>query len=113
MFFIVGGKKGLPWGALRTHKDISKAKNDDEIHSFCYSLAATEYEALIPCLINYLTKTRNRSHPFTWKDYYDLYHAFDQILQRFNWTNDKNYDWCDAESSHIISLSSSSKTLNG
>merc|ERR1719223_2047636 len=28
MFLLGGGKKGLPWGHLRTHQDIAAMKND-------------------------------------------------------------------------------------
>ncbi|KAJ3269613.1 hypothetical protein HDV01_001174 [Terramyces sp. JEL0728] len=99
MYLIVGGKKGLPWGGLRTHKDIALAKNDNMINHFCASLIGTEYEPLIQPLASYLFVTRDRARPFTVIEFDALYQQFYDTLHFSGYTYDKLFDWCDAESS--------------
>lgn len=111
MFFIAGGKKGLPWGALRTHKDISAAKSDEAISQFCLDLIGTEYEPISNSLSNFLFTTRNRKRVFGWGDYYNLYQDFENVLHSCRWTNDRCYDWCSEITSKYNEFSSSSKTL--
>ncbi|KAJ3319226.1 hypothetical protein HDV06_006605 [Boothiomyces sp. JEL0866] len=106
MYLIVGGKKGLPWGGLRTHKDIALAKNDNMINHFCASLIGTEYEPLIQPLASYLFVTRDRARPFTVIEYDALYQQFLDILHFSGHTFDKVYDWCDVESSTRVASSS-------
>lgn len=94
MFFIAGGKKGLPWGHLKTHKDISRAKNDITIRDFCYKLKGTEYEPIIEALQMYLIITRNRSRPFDPKtDFQVLVSLFETVMSKMGYANDKMYDW--------------------
>jgi hypothetical protein len=93
-FFIAGGKKGLPWGHLKTHKDIARAKNDISIRDFCYNLRGTEYEPITEALQMYLIITRNRSRPFDPViDYQVLLGLFQTVMAQMGYTNDKIYDW--------------------
>lgn len=106
MFLISGGKKGLPWGTLRTHKEIAGSKNDVNIHQYCQSLIGTEFEPLAHALSDYLFHCRDRTRPFTSTEYAALYQEWTAVLHSCGWTNDKMYDWVEQES-----LSHSSLTL--
>lgn len=108
MFFIAGGKKGLPWGGLRTHKDIAAAKNDNSIHEFCTSLNNTEYEPLAQTLATYLYVTRDRTRPFTTLDYSNLYGEWENVLSYCGYANDKIYDWVEHEDSSRTLMNSES-----
>ena len=100
MFFLAGGKKGLPWGGLRTHKDIAAAKNDQTIHIFCSNLAGTEYEPLAQTLATYLFVTRDRTRPFTDMDFNNLYSEWENVLHVCGWTNDRIYDWVEPDNTN-------------
>jgi len=106
MFFIAGGKKGLPWGGLRTHKEIAAAKNDRAIHEFCSNLAGTEYEPIAQTLATFLYVTRDRSQPFTDMDYGNLYGVWETALNCLGFENDKIYDWVEYEDSSLTLLNS-------
>lgn len=104
MFLISGGKKGLPWGALRTHKEIASSKNDTTIQNYCQALIGTELEPLAQCLSNYLFACRDRSKPFTNVEYNRLYGEWASVLHSCGWSNDKMYDWVEQDSSFNSSL---------
>ncbi|KAI8895234.1 kinase-like domain-containing protein [Globomyces pollinis-pini] len=105
MFFIAGGKKGLPWGALRTHKEIAAAKNDTIIHQFCSNLMGTEYEPLMETLSTFLYVTRDRTREFTTEDYNALYQQFANVLAFCGHSFDNVFDWCELDSSRAFSSS--------
>ena len=91
---LAGGKKGLPWGALRTHKDIARAKNDLCIKDFCSRLKRTEYEPVADALEIFLFFTRSRVHPFhEYEDFSFLLGLFENVMQGMGYLNDGNYDW--------------------
>jgi hypothetical protein len=104
MFLISGGKKGLPWGTLRTHKEIASSKNDLTIHQYCQSLIGTEFEPLASTLANYIFLCRDRTRPFTPTDYSVLYQNWASVLSSCGSTNDKMYDWVEQESFSNSSL---------
>lgn len=104
MFLISGGKKGLPWGALRTHKEIASSKNDVTIQNYCNNLIGTEFEPLAQCLCNFLFACRDRSKPFTNEEYNQLYSEWAAVLHSCGWINDKMYDWVEQDSSFNSSL---------
>jgi hypothetical protein len=96
---VAGGKKGLPWGGLRTHKDISRAKNDLTIRDFCKRLKGTQYEPLADALEIYLFFTRSRTHAFQeFEDFNFLLGLFENVMQGMGYTNDGNYDWVTVDS---------------
>ena len=105
MFFICGGKKGLPWGTLRTHKEISCAKNDTSIHQFCSNLANTEYESLAQTLATFLFVSRDRTRAFGTNEFNALYREWENVLHVSGHVYDNNYDWVDQESNFIGSSS--------
>ena len=90
---LAGGKKGLPWGALRSHKDISACKDDTVIRKFCDQLQATEYQSLAFALEKLLSVSRNRNMEFNEYHYFELYSSFSKILAEHGWTYDHVYDW--------------------
>ena len=94
MFFLCGGKKGLPWGSLKTHREIAAAKNDQLITNFLNQYLSTEYGPLIPTLSQFLKVCRDRTRSFTWVDHHNLYREFETLLHFCGWTFDRNYDWC-------------------
>eukprot|EP00842_Homolaphlyctis_polyrhiza_P000250 jgi/Hompol1/1225/HPOL_002671-RA len=94
MFFLCGGKRGLPWGGLRTHRDIAAAKSDQTLHAFCTGLLGTEYEPLAQPLYTYLFVTRDRMRSFEMNDFDMLYRMFENILAHCGYVNDAYYDWC-------------------
>ncbi|KAH6572003.1 hypothetical protein BASA50_001570 [Batrachochytrium salamandrivorans] len=98
MFFLGGGKRGVPWGNLQTHRDLALAKNDTTIHAFCTSLLGTEYEPLAQPLATYLFVTRDRLRPFSMADFDALYQMFENVLAYCGLINDGYYDWCFAPS---------------
>ena len=104
MFLIGGGKKGLPWGSLRTHKDIASSKNDTLIYHFCQKLIGTEFEPLAQTLSSYLFLCRDRSKAFTNVEYTHLFNEWNDVLQSCGWSNDKNYDWVEQDSAFNSSL---------
>lgn len=97
MFLIGGGKKGLPWGGLRTHKEIAAGKNDDTIHRFCASLVGSEFEPLAQTLATFLFVTRDRSCEFVSMDYSNLYSDWEGVLAANGFVNDKCYDWVEQD----------------
>jgi hypothetical protein len=108
MFLIAGGKKALPWGSLRNHKDIAAAKSDENIIDFLDSLVATEYEPIIPTLSNFIFISRDRTRPFTWSEHQMLYRSFESLLHYCGWVNDGCYDWLEPDNK--FSISSNSQT---
>ena len=92
MFLIAGGKKGLPWGHLRTHKDISALKNDNVINQYCSSLNETEYKPLARPLQTLLSTARNRALNFTMYEFNHLVAKISQVLTDNDWTHDREYD---------------------
>jgi hypothetical protein len=108
MFFLAGGKKGLPWGQLRTHADIAAAKNNQTIDDFCRQLYGTEYQPIAPALQNYLYVVRDKSRPFTWETFRVLYQEFENVLYSCGWSNDKCYDWVEEKQ---VMISSSCATV--
>ena len=126
MFFVAGGKKGLPWGHLRTHEEISAAKNDDAIHDFCQNLKskilhflsqshqiipflATEYAPIADILKYYLFFIRNRQRQFAYDtDYFHLYNLFLAVLTGLGYENDRFYDWSFFPSPPVSTTSSKS-----
>ncbi|EGF81001.1 hypothetical protein BATDEDRAFT_88070 [Batrachochytrium dendrobatidis JAM81] len=96
MFFIAGGKSKLPWGALRTHRDIANCKSDASIHAFCTGLLGTEYEPLAQPLATFLHVTRDRLRPFTMLEFDNLHCMFKNMLAHYGLINDGCYDWCAA-----------------
>lgn len=94
MFFIGGGKKGLPWGMLRTHREIANAKSDSAISQFCDRLRGTEYAPIAVALNKYLALTRNRSRPFiAEQDYPVLLSYFEEVMKEQGFGNERDYDW--------------------
>lgn len=93
MFLLVGGKKGLPWGGLRTHKDIAAMKSDNVLASFCQKLVDTEYEPIRHPLQNMLKITRDRSVPWSAAHFTQLTRPFEDMLTVCGWVNDRCYDW--------------------
>jgi serine/threonine protein kinase len=93
MYFLKGGKLGLPWGLFKTHSEIVAAKTDSNIYNFFIELKGTEYEPICNLMYNFLAVSRKRDIPFDEKDYDKLY---DSILKVFNdcgFVNDQCYDW--------------------
>ena len=112
MFLISGGKKGLPWGGLRTHKEIAACKNDKEIHQFCQSLTQTEYAPLAQTLATFLFVTRDRSKGFTNQEFQMVYQEWANVLAGYGTCHDKMYDWVDPplDSSSAMTLLNSNLT---
>ena len=104
MFLICGGKKGLPWGSLRTHKEIANCKNEENIRSFCQKLIDTEFEPLADTLLNHNLICRDRSKPFTNTEYKQLFKGWANVLQSCGLSNDKIYDWVEQDSAFSSSL---------
>ncbi|TPX35692.1 hypothetical protein SmJEL517_g02010 [Synchytrium microbalum] len=94
MFWIASGKKGLPWGHLRSHRDIAAAKTDLAITTFCNSLAGTEYSPIGPTLEKYILFTRDRVRAFAPETDYDyLSGLLNGVLDLCGMKNDGLYDW--------------------
>lgn len=94
MYFMAKGKKGLPWGSFKSHKEISDLKTDEVIFQFCLSLKNTIYAPLSDSLYNFLALARNRASPLTQTEYRTIHESFQAILIQYGWTHDKCYDWC-------------------
>nr|KAJ3417241.1 Casein kinase I isoform alpha-like [Polyrhizophydium stewartii] len=94
MFFVGGGKRGLPWGSMRTHRDIASAKNDDTIRSFCAALESTEFAPLAQPLLTYMFVTRDRIRKFVDADFEALFNMFHSVFTACGFVNDGMYDWC-------------------
>ncbi|TPX39503.1 hypothetical protein SeMB42_g06347 [Synchytrium endobioticum] len=94
MFWIGKGKKGLPWGHLRSHRDIAAAKTDEAISSFCSNLVGTEYGPISSALEKYLFFTRDRNRNFEPNEDYDyLVGLLENVMVECGWKNDGRYDW--------------------
>ncbi|KAI9193100.1 kinase-like domain-containing protein [Polychytrium aggregatum] len=94
MFFIAGGKRGLPWGHLRTHMEIAQGKSDSCLKEFIRALDTTEYSVLARCLEEHLALTRDRSRPFVPDAHYSiLLGNWMNCLVRLGLTYDRKYDW--------------------
>ena len=94
MFFIGGGKRGLPWGTLRTHRDIASAKSEQSILDFCSRLHGTEYAPISQPLLQFLTVTRDRSKAFRHiEDYNFLYKLFADLITNQGIAFDRKWDW--------------------
>lgn len=107
MFLTVGGKAKMPWGAMKTHKEISAAKSSENITKFCNNLQITEYAPLAETLEIYLRITRDRSTGFNENTFKMLYLGWEKVLTDCGMKNDKNYDWLDAEDSTVTLYNSS------
>jgi hypothetical protein len=110
MFFLAGGKNGLPWGQLRSHAEIAAAKSDVSIGAFCQNLHGTEYEPISHALQNYLYLVRDKSRPFSWDAFRVLYQEFEMVLYNCGWKNDHCYDW--VEEKQQINSSSCTTLFN-
>ncbi|OUM60853.1 hypothetical protein PIROE2DRAFT_13296 [Piromyces sp. E2] len=93
MYFLKGGKLGLPWGLFKTHSEIVAAKTDANIYNFFFELRGTEYEPICNLLYNFLTVSRKRDIPFDEKDYNKLYDSIVKVFNDCGFVNDQCYDW--------------------
>ncbi|KAJ3118167.1 Casein kinase I isoform gamma-3 [Phlyctochytrium bullatum] len=97
MFFIGGGKKGLPWGHLRTHAEIARAKSDHSLNTFFSRLTTSSNPAhviLAEPLAALLTVARDRSRAFRQReDFERVLGMFEACLTRCGFANDREYDW--------------------
>jgi hypothetical protein len=89
----------MPWGELKTHKDIANCKNIFTIKDFCDGLHNTEYSPIANVLLYFFGIVRDRNRCFTIFDYEILISEFYQVLSALGTSNDKMYDWCDMQDS--------------
>lgn len=86
MFFIAGGRQGLPWGQNNTHQSIAVKKGSDYIEAFCEALKSTEYAPLTCALQTYLALVRDRENAFEPLVLVPrLLSLFAQVLMHCNW----------------------------
>jgi len=93
MYFLKGGKLGLPWGLFKTHSEIVAAKTDANIYNFFLELKCTEYEPICNLLYNFLTVSRKRDITFDEKEYNKLYDSVVKVFNDCGFVNDQCYDW--------------------
>lgn len=95
MFFIGGGKSGLPWGEHRTHLSISTSKLDKSmIPNFIQKLSQTEYSILASSLHEYLNLSRDRSFPFVPELHFQKFmNIWRNLLCSLGLVYDRKFDW--------------------
>jgi len=93
MYFLKGGKLGLPWGLFKTHSEIVAAKTDANIYNFFLELRGTEYEPICNLLYNFLTVSRKRDITFDEKEYNKLNDSIIKVFNDCGFVNDQCYDW--------------------
>jgi len=94
MYFLAGGKKGLPWGALRSHKEIVASKSDEALIDFCVRLKDTKYAPVSTNLLTYLLITRDRTRQLDPNDDFSfLYGLFSSVMELEGYVNDGQYDF--------------------
>ncbi len=93
MYFIAGGKRGLPWGAKATHKEISSIKTEEVLCAFCRALKGGPYDALADFLYYYLVVVRDRSVAMTRDRFHHLYHMLRGVMEAHGLEDDAAFDW--------------------
>ncbi|KAJ3109514.1 casein kinase I [Phlyctochytrium planicorne] len=95
MFFLGGGKKGLPWGHLRTHPDIARSKSDACLNAFFTVLSSHPiFHPMAHPLSVYLSLTRDRTRLFKpVEDYEFLLGLFEGCMRDVGVVDDGMYDW--------------------
>jgi len=95
MFFIGGGKKGLPWGQLRSHRDIARAKSDAALDRFCSDLQHTEYRPISDALLKHMRICRERSQPCDDEEQLviSLLNIWKEVISSLNMYESESYQW--------------------
>ena len=83
----------MPWGALKTHKEICAYKSDAILTQYCTNLQHTEYHPLSYPIQLLLSMARDRTLHFSEQDYFYIFGIFTNALHACGWTHDSLYDW--------------------